>query len=266
MNELLKRTLTALVLVTAAYFLISYTPDRIFALILYFVILGGASELIRLTSPKRGSLVLAGLNGAVIGASFVFDFLSMSEAVSAVVLITGTYFLFAIRKKEYLESFVRDMGIQFLSALYFFFPLFYLFMLKAKGPGYLFFLIGVIAIGDSGAYFIGSKIGRTKIYPVASPNKSLEGIIAAVLTAAPTGLLSVIVFPIDAPATWAVMLTAGIIGLFSQLSDPIESLFKRAAGQKDSGNLLPGHGGILDRMDSYIFCAPVLYYLTEYIW
>ena len=158
------------------------------------------------------------------------------------------------------------MGIQFISAFYFFFPLYYLFMLKAKAPGYLFFLIGVIAIGDSGAYFLGSKIGRTKIYPVASPNKSLEGIIAAVLTAAPTGLLSVKVFPIEAPDMWIIMLTAGIIGLFSQLSDPIESLFKRAAGQKDSGNLLPGHGGILDRMDSYIFCAPVLYYVTEYLW
>ena len=100
MNELLKRTLTALVLVTAAWFLITYTPDQIFGIILFFVILGGASELIRLTSPKKGNVVLAGINGAVIGSHFIFNLISMSEAVTAVLLITGLFFLFAIRKKR----------------------------------------------------------------------------------------------------------------------------------------------------------------------
>jgi phosphatidate cytidylyltransferase len=62
------------------------------------------------------------------------------------------------------------------------------------------------------------------------------------------------------------MISAAVIGLFSQLSDPVESLFKRSAGQKDSGTLLPGHGGILDRLDSYIFCAPLLFFLIKYFW
>ncbi|MEI6614855.1 MAG: phosphatidate cytidylyltransferase, partial [Chrysiogenales bacterium] len=148
---------------------------------------------------------------------------------------------------------------------YLYLPLYFLLELKKLGANFLFFLILVIAIGDSGAYFVGSVFGKHKIYPVASPNKSLEGLIAAVLTAALSGWLSIWLFPITVKLSTA-MISAAVIGLFSQLSDPVESLFKRAAGQKDSGTLLPGHGGILDRLDSYIFCAPLLFYLIKYFW
>ena len=120
-------------------------------------------------------------------------------------------------------------------------------------------------MGDSGAYFVGSVVGKHKIYPIASPKKSLEGLIAAIVTAGLTGWLSIIVFPVEVKV-WLAIVTGAAIGLLSQLSDPIESLFKRAAGKKDSGSLLPGHGGILDRMDSYIFCAPVLFYIITYLW
>ena len=108
-------------------------------------------------------------------------------------------------------------------------------------------------------------MGRHKIYKLASPKKSLEGLIAAILTAGLSGWLALVLFPVPA-AVPAAMLTAALIGLFSQLSDPVESLFKRAADQKDSGRLLPGHGGVLDRVDSYIFCAPLLYFLVAYFW
>ena len=101
----------------------------------------------------------------------------------------------------------------------------------------------------------------------ASPNKSLEGLIAAIVFAGFAGWLALLIFPVAAPVKiWIAVLTGSITGLFSQLSDPIESLFKRAAKQKDSGSILPGHGGILDRLDSYIFCAPVLFYLIRYLW
>jgi phosphatidate cytidylyltransferase len=140
-----------------------------------------------------------------------------------------------------------------------------LFKLKELHPNYLFFLIFVIAIGDSAAYFLGKAFGKHKIYPVASPNKSLEGLIAAVIFAAGSGWLSVILFPVEVKV-WMAVVTGAIIGGLSQVSDPIESLFKRAANKKDSSSLLPGHGGILDRVDSYIFCAPVLFYIIDYFW
>jgi len=182
-------------------------------------------------------------------------------------VLTGLYFLVATRSKERLQSFVRDIGIHYLAIFYLYIPLYFMFQLKELGPNYLFFLILVIAIGDSAAYFIGSAFGKHKIYPVASPNKSLEGLIAAIIFAAFSGWLSLLIFPLPAPVKiWVAVVTGGIIGLFSQLSDPIESLFKRAAGEKDSGSILPGHGGFLDRIDSYIFCAPVLFYLVKYLW
>ena len=112
---------------------------------------------------------------------------------------------------------------------------------------------------------MGSVIGKHKIYPVASPKKSLEGVIAAIVFASISGWLSKLIFPVDV-ALWVAIVTGGIIGFISQVSDPVESLFKRAANKKDSGSILPGHGGILDRVDSYIFCAPILFYIIEYFW
>ena len=126
-------------------------------------------------------------------------------------------------------------------------------------------MIFVIAVGDSGAYFVGSFIGKHKIYPIASPKKSLEGLIAAVVFASVSGWLSTMIFPVRLGVLKA-LITGGVIGLLSQVSDPIESLFKRAGNKKDSGSILPGHGGVLDRLDSYILCAPALFFLIKYFW
>jgi len=157
------------------------------------------------------------------------------------------------------------MGIHLLMIFYLYIPLYFMLKLKELHPHYLFFLIFVIAIGDSAAYFLGRIFGKHKIYPVASPKKSLEGLIAAIVFAAGSGWLSILIFPVEVKV-WLAVVTGGLIGLLSQVSDPIESLFKRAANQKDSGTLLPGHGGILDRVDSYIFCAPILFYIIQYSW
>ncbi|MCP4158407.1 MAG: phosphatidate cytidylyltransferase, partial [bacterium] len=225
----------------------------------------GAHELVKLAQPATYSMSIIFLSGLFIALSFTRGTPELAPGLILILLINGLFFLFAIRKKEKLDSFIKDIGVHFLTVFYLYFPLYFLFQLKQMGPNYLFFLIAVIAVGDSGAYFVGSAIGKHKIYPVASPNKSLEGLIAAVITAGLTGWLCIIIFPVKVELPYAIA-TAAVIGLFSQLSDPIESLFKRAAGQKDSGSLLPGHGGILDRVDSYIFCAPLLFYIIQYLW
>ena len=112
---------------------------------------------------------------------------------------------------------------------------------------------------DTGAYFIGSAIGKTKLAPKLSPNKTVEGAVAGVLSsvliAAAFGTF--IKLPMGhAPAMGA------IFGVFSQLGDLSESAIKRELDVKDSGTLVPGHGGILDRFDSLLFTGPAAYYYT----
>jgi phosphatidate cytidylyltransferase len=265
MKDLSKRLPTTAVLVVFAYGAIRYLPVIYFSAVLYLLISLAAFELIKLTRPQIFSWPLVFFNGLLIALSFTVKQIDLVQALTAALIANGLFYLFAVKDQKRLESFVRDLGIHFLTAVYLYIPLYFLLELKKLGANFLFFLILVIAIGDSGAYFVGSVFGKHKIYPVASPKKSLEGLIAAVLTAALSGWLSIWLFPVTVKLSTA-MISAAVIGLFSQLSDPVESLFKRAAGQKDSGTLLPGHGGILDRLDSYIFCAPLLFYLIKYFW
>lgn len=264
-KEFITRTITAFFLIAGAYALIKFMPERWFSLVLFILISAGAYELVKLTQPVKYSMILVLLSGLIIALSFTFRKPDLLLGIIMILVLTGLYFLFFIRRREDLNTFVRDMGIHFLVIFYLYVPLYFILELKRLGPHFLFFMIFVIAVGDTGAYFVGSAIGKHKIYPVASPKKSLEGLIAAVITAALTGWLSIVVFPVPVKV-WQAMVTAGVIGLLSQLSDPVESLFKRAAGKKDSGALLPGHGGVLDRVDSYIFCAPVLFYIITCLW
>lgn len=265
MKDLSKRLPTTVVLIVFAYAAIRFLPVIYFSAVLFLLISLAAIELIKLTRPQIFSWPLIFFNGLLIALAFTMKQIDLAQALTAALLASGLFYLFMVRNQARLNSFVRDLGINFLTAFYLYLPLYFLLELKKLGGNYLFFLILVIAIGDSGAYFVGSAYGKHKIYPVASPNKSLEGLIAAVLTAALSGWLSLWLFPVAVKLSTA-MISAAMIGLFSQLSDPVESLFKRAAGQKDSGTLLPGHGGILDRLDSYIFCAPLLVYLIKYFW
>lgn len=265
MKEFITRTLVAIPLIGAAFVWIKYVPENWFALILFLIISAGAHELVKLAQPGVYSLTVVFLSGLLVALAFIFNTPELPAAIMGSVILISLFFLFALRDKKKLATFTRDIGVHFLTVFYLYIPLFFLFELKRMGPNYLFFLVFVIAVGDSGAYFVGSAIGKHKIYPVASPNKSLEGLIAAVVTAGLTGWLSLLVFPVQVSVTRAII-TGAVTGLLSQLSDPVESLFKRAAGKKDSSSLLPAHGGVLDRVDSYIFCAPVLYYVITYFW
>ena len=265
MKDLGKRLPTTVVLVLFAYFSIEYIPTTWFSLLLFALISLAVYEFVRLANPCTRSPALICVNGLLIAGTFTFPVLRLQPVLAAILILNGVYFLISVNRPQRLEFFVRDMGVHFLTVVYLYFPLYFLLELKKLGPHFLFFLIAVIAIGDSGAYFVGSAVGRHKIYPLASPKKSLEGLLAAVVTAALSGWLTILLFPVPVKPVTAVW-TAAVIGLFSQISDPVESLFKRAANQKDSGTLLPGHGGVLDRLDSYIFCAPLLYYLIDWFW
>jgi phosphatidate cytidylyltransferase len=130
------------------------------------------------------------------------------------------------------------------------------------GRQLLVFTLALVWVGDTAAYFVGRTMGRRKMSPQLSPNKTWEGAAANLLGAWLVGGLFGFFTRMD-PANLLVM--AGLASIAGQLGDLFESAFKRSAGVKDSGNILPGHGGILDRIDALILAAPAVWYYFEWV-
>lgn len=129
------------------------------------------------------------------------------------------------------------------------------------GAVWIFLVFAVTIVGDTGAYVVGKRFGRHRMTPYVSPNKSWEGAIGGMIAASIAGTLAVAILGL--PVSLGVGFLLGIVGsLAGQFGDLAESLIKRQIGVKDSGNLIPGHGGLLDRIDSLLFTAPVVYYLA----
>ena len=119
---------------------------------------------------------------------------------------------------------------------------------------------------DTAAYFTGRALGRHKLAPSISPGKTWEGTIAGLLGAIIIGLLFTIPSPLSLPLSYGQAIIIGLlISVFGQLGDLVESLLKRNMGVKDSGRLLPGHGGALDRIDSVVFAGVVVYYYVIWV-
>ncbi|MDN4073407.1 phosphatidate cytidylyltransferase [Fictibacillus terranigra] len=155
-----------------------------------------------------------------------------------------------------------DAGFVILSSLYVGYGFHYILETRLLDHGLqiLFFILFMIWGADSGAYFTGKSIGKTKLWPVISPNKTVEGAVGGIITSIAVGLLCY-VFNFIPFTLSVVVLMAVIAGIFGQIGDLAQSAFKRHYGVKDSGNLLPGHGGILDRTDSWLFVLPLLHIL-----
>lgn len=125
-------------------------------------------------------------------------------------------------------------------------------------------IFGAIWVCDSGAYFAGRAFGRHKLFPRVSPNKTWEGAIAGFIAAVAAFALFQNLF-LPYLSLRDALVCGGIIGIFGQMGDLVESLLKRDAGVKDSSTLIPGHGGVLDRFDSLLFVAPLLFLYLDFI-
>jgi phosphatidate cytidylyltransferase len=130
-----------------------------------------------------------------------------------------------------------------------------------QGRGLVMLLFFIIWAGDSGAYYVGRRWGRHKLAPRISPAKTIEGAAGGLLLSLGTILSARIWLP-ELSIIEAILLGLGI-GIVAQVSDLGESQIKRWAEVKDTGSLIPGHGGLLDRLDSLLFAAPVFYYCTK---
>jgi len=132
------------------------------------------------------------------------------------------------------------------------------------GLEYIFLLYIATWLSDSMAYYIGTYLGRNKLYPAVSPNKTIEGAFGSVIG----GILGVVIikniFDMTALSVTSVIAIGTALGISALVGDLIESMFKRDAGVKDSSNLIPGHGGILDKIDGFLVTGPVLYFIVRY--
>lgn len=177
--------------------------------------------------------------------------------LAAGVLLPGCWYLFRFHQLEQVAS---DLALTLMGLLYLPFLLVhiaFLFQLP-HGRDWIFLVLLVVMAADTAAYFVGSLIGRSKLYPAISPNKSWEGssggIVGSLLGAT---LAKFWFFPelslVD------IVLVGTLLSLSGQLGDLFESMLKRSFGVKDSGRMIPGHGGLLDRLDSLLFAFPTAY-------
>ncbi len=203
----------------------------------------------------------------IIGPGFVWA-VSVSDSKFIVGWIALVLILFVAVS---LEAFKRDVAIlddlfkHFVGFIYIPFLLSHLVLIRNGPDGvvWVYLLLCMVFAGDTGAYYAGSYLGRHKLCPSVSPGKTIEGSIGGLISNVVIGLLFKWFF-LPALSYQIVMWLCLSVGIAGQVGDLFESMMKRRSKVKDSGNLFPGHGGVLDRIDALLFAAPVAYLFKVY--
>ncbi len=261
---LYKRVISGLLFLPIFYLFAWKLPPIYFTALVLAAVAVGQYEFYRMAKAV-GSHPHAVL-GIVLGALIVLGFHhplfpvmgGSSFPVAACVLLIMIARLFSSRP---VDGALVDVAATFLGVFYV--AMLFAFQVAIRtgdnGKQWLVFLYFIIWASDIGAYSIGIPFGKHRLYEKVSPKKSIEGLLGALVAASAMALLCRVWFmpPIDAAEAIVIALILAVVGTIGDLT---ESLFKRASGVKDSSHFIPGHGGILDRMDSMLFAAPVLFY------
>ena len=236
----------------------------LFACLLALLSCIGIFEFYRMALPDRVVEVrLAALTGSLlIFAPFTAGNRLVLSGVGLLFLAFALLFLFRIRE---IADAAREVAYAVLAFIYIPFMLMHLVMLRQTqfGVQWLLVVMLIVMTNDSAAYYTGSRFGKNRLYPLVSPKKSIEGALGGLVgSLCGTFLAKFTFFP--QLTLGDALVTAIAIGMIGQAGDLFESLLKRSFGVKDSGTIFPGHGGVLDRMDSILFAAPVTYYYVIY--
>jgi phosphatidate cytidylyltransferase len=265
----LKRWITAVIAVPLIFFLVFSGSPKLLSTILIAVAIIALWEYFRIVFKDHQrfiySLTPPGYISAV--AIIVSAYFSRLDWVLLIlcldVLFTGMISMPMFKSNPHLSDLIAK---QVLSVVYI--PTFLSFLVLLRngldGVGWVFFVLCNVAAGDVGAYYIGSYFGRHKLCPAVSPNKTIEGALGGICANLLIGFIFAFLF-IDGLSWPLALIIAVIVGITGQLGDLFESQFKRASDIKDSSSLLPGHGGILDRIDALLFAAPMTYILKKII-
>jgi phosphatidate cytidylyltransferase len=294
---LLKRISTAVVLIPIVLVLILRAPVWVLAIFAGAVALVTIHEFLKLTE-SYGVRPMSWPTHLFAGLFFLL--LAFSSAGETPLLSAGKFliamgFIAAIAPFIFLTRAMRDRelaaGYPAAAASVFAFtyialPMGMLVQLRQQWAGafYVLYLLLVVWAGDIFAYFVGKAVGRHLLAPRVSPKKTWEGAIASIVASVAVGWLMFTyalpissallrtglierrdgLFGLEQPAMGPVILLIIVLNIAAQLGDLVESLIKRGARVKDSGSILPGHGGMLDRIDALLFAAPVLWYYAAW--
>jgi len=255
----LKRWLTAIIALPILIFVIGPGPRWLLYGVICAASLAGLREFYSMTLeplPRPLIWVASILTLLLFTAVYLRQIMFVPAIILLWAMVPMAFLMFAGPRTRLSE----DLGNALFGPVYVVLPLalFLLIEMRPKGPVWIFFLMAVIFASDTGAYYFGKLLGRHKLYEAMSPKKTWEGAVGgliASLTAA-----SLFIRLCGPPSlTLKVVILAAIMCAAGQIGDLCQSMLKRAHGIKDSGRLLPGHGGILDRIDGLLFAIPVLY-------
>lgn len=273
MNALTKRILSACVAVLALILTVYYLKETGLFIFCYLAIGIGSYEMSKLLFLKnypplsKTNFVLTCLASSI----YLFNIDKVGAAhyvhmmVFVWIVLLGIIFHKKFERIELIQTYISKffMGYIYTCCL----PLMIVWLIQLdQGMTWFFVLLAIVFAGDVGAFIFGSLWGKTKIAPTLSPKKSLEGSIGGLLFSTTAAVVSgYFLFPPSSAPLWIFVLTGLFVGAFGQVGDFFESLVKRIADVKDSGSIMPGHGGILDRIDGVLFAGPLFYLIAYYI-
>jgi phosphatidate cytidylyltransferase len=259
----LKRWLSGLVLAPSLILFILYAPPWLFLLFILVLTLLGLREFYALSLPGISQTQRA--VGMLLGLLFPLSLYSRDPRCFLAALAFVILFLFiqALFRPEEFPVRIEQLSKNLLGLLYvpLLFAHFVLIHQLASGRAWVLFSLVAVYFGDTTAFYIGRAWGRRKLAPQVSPSKTCEGGLGAMGGSLAGALIFKGLFFPELPTVHAIALGVGI-GVVGQLGDLFESLIKRSAKVKDSGMLIPGHGGLLDRVDSLLFASPFVYYYS----
>mgnify|MGYP001767403729 CR=1 FL=1 len=279
---LLKRWLTALVLIPLLILILLKGTPIAFTLLVLIISIASMAEYFKVTSslssddissdyecPQKYNpsvemkLIAYALSVAIIGAAHKGSLEMLLFLLTLNVMAMSLLTVFKFKS----EASILDCTaseIQGIIYIPFFLSFLILIRNSTNGEHFVVWLWIVIGLSDTGAYYVGSHFGKNPLAKHVSPKKTVEGALGGLGAAAVGGLVYSLIF-IDNVSFPMAILFSIVTAAFGQLGDLFESALKRSGGIKDSGRLLPGHGGVLDRVDGVIFAAPVAYLFKIFI-
>lgn len=265
-SELKKRIATALVGALVLLLIIIYGGRLGIFAISTIVSVGMVNEFAQITFSLKDRWVKRYLVLGLAGFVALGSLLAPRTDFELLIICFSTLFIYFLVSARHHEEI--DFSEHFKELMFAFFGLLYLSFIPVylqkihempDGVNWTIFFLFIVWANDIGAYFAGKKFGRTKLYEKISPKKTVEGAIGGLASGVLIALLYKVVIFRGAAFISTVIFLPLVVGFFAQVGDLCESFLKRAFGTKDSGSILPGHGGFLDRFDGVVFSLPVMY-------